>query len=471
MVEGRTHRPVIDTEKCDSCSVCIKGCPAGIIPEMRKEESSLRGRIYREAGTAVSLNIDKVFALPSCQVACPIHQDVRKYTNLIASKKYEEALAVIRENNALPSVCGYICHRPCEAECFRNLVDEPISIRTMKRFVADFDDGRSVPAEVSRKKREKVVIVGSGPAGLAAAYDLARIGYGVEVLEAYSEPGGMLRWAIPPFRLPRNILSRDISYIEKMGVTIKTSIKFGVDASLTELRKDDADAIIMAIGTHQGLKMGIKKEECGEEYLDCLTFLRKYNNGEPVDLGEKTVVVGGGNAAIDSVRSALRTGVKEAAIVYRRSYEEMPADRDEIEEAQAEGVKIHYLAMPVNIAKKDGKIQGLECVETRLGERDGSGRRKPVPVEGSEFTIATNSIISAIGQRPDLSWNREGLPFEFSPMNTFIVDDSCLTNIDGIFAAGDASSGPTTVVEAMASGRSAAVAVDNYLAGKGQSRS
>jgi len=471
MVEGRTHRPVIDTEKCDTCSVCIKGCPAEIVPEMRKEESSLRGRIYREADTAPSLNIDKVFDLPPCQLACPIRQDVRKYTNLIASKKYEEALAVIRETNALPSVCGYICHHPCEAECLRNLVDEPVAIKTPKRFVADFDDGRSVPPEVSRKKREKMVIVGSGPAGLAAAYDLARIGYGVEVLESYSEPGGMLRWAIPPFRLPRNILSRDISYIEKMGVTIKTSVKFGIDVGLSELRKDGADAIIMAIGTHQGLKMGIKDDEYGEGYLDCLTFLRQYNNGEPVDLGEKTVVVGGGNAAIDSARSALRTGVKEAAIVYRRSYEEMPADRDEIEEAQAEGVRIHYLAMPVSVARKDSTIQGLECVETRLGERDESGRRKPVPVEGSEFTIETSSIISAIGQRPDLSWNREGLPFEFSLLNTFIVDDSCLTSIEGVFAAGDALSGPTTVVEAMASGRSAAAAVDSYLAGKGPGQS
>ena len=471
MVEGRTHRPIIDTAKCDTCSVCIKGCPAEITPEMRKEESSLRGRIYKEVKTVPSINIDKVFEMPPCQLACPIQQDVRGYTNLIANKKYKEAMAVIRETNALPSVCGYICHHPCEEKCVRNLVDEPVSIKTLKRFVADFDDGRLFPPEVSQKKGKKVSIIGSGPAGLAAAYELARMGYQVEALEAFSEPGGMLRWAIPPFRLPRNILNRDIKYIERMGVTIKTSVKFGVDVSLSDLRKDGAGAIIMAIGTHEGLKMGVKDDEYVRGYIDCLTFLRKYASGEQIELGDKTIVVGGGNAAIDSARSALRSGVKEATILYRRSYEEMPADRDEVKEAQAEGIEINYLAMPVKITKKDGEIQGLECLKTRLGEPDESGRRRPIPIEGSEFIMDTSSIISAVGQRPDLSWNREGLPFNFSPMNTFIVDDSCLTNIEGVFATGDALNGPTTVVEAMASGKRAASSVDIYLSGKEQGKS
>jgi len=466
MVEGRTHRPIIDTEKCDTCSVCIKGCPAEIIPEMWKEESSLRGRVYKEVKTAPAINADKLFEMPPCQLICPIHQDVRRYTNLIAGRKYREALAVIRETNALPSVCGYICHHPCEEECLRNLVDEPVSIKTLKRFVADFDDGRLTPPEASQKKGKKVAIIGSGPAGLAAAYELARMGYRVEVLEAFSEPGGMLRWAIPPFRLPRDILNRDIKYIERMGVIIKTSVKFGVDVSLSDLRKDGAGAVIMAIGTHQGLKMEIKNDEYAGGYIDCLTFLRKYASGEQTELGDKTVVVGGGNAAIDSARSALRSGVKEATILYRRSYEEMPADRDEVKEAQAEGIEINYLAMPLKITKKDGEIQGLECLKTRLGESDESGRRRPIPIEGSEFIIETSSIISAVGQRPDLSWNREGLPFNFSPTNTFIVDDSCLTNIEGVFAAGDALNGPTTVVEAMASGKRAASSVDIYLSEK-----
>jgi len=468
MVEGITHRPIIDTKMCDSCLVCIGGCPAEIIPELRKEDSSLRGRIYKEAKTAPSINIDKVFEMPPCQLACPIHQDVRRYTNLIANKKYKEAMEVIRETNALPSVCGYICHHPCEEKCVRDLVDEPISIKTLKRFVVDFDDGRLIPPEVGQKGGKKVSIIGSGPAGLAAAYELARMSYQVEVIEAFSEPGGMLCWAIPPFRLPRNILNRDIKYIERTGVTIKTSVKFGVDVSLSDLRKAGADAIIMAIGTHEGLKMGVKNDKYVSRYIDCLAFLRKYASGEQIDLGDKTIVVGGGNAAIDSARSALRCGIKDATILYRRGYEEMPADRDEIKEAQAEEVKIYYLAMPVRIIKKDGEIQGLECIKTRLGESDESGRRRPIPIEGSDFIINTSSIISAVGQRPNLSWNQEGLPFNFSPRNTFIIDDSCLTNIEGVFAAGDAVSGPTTVVEAMASGKRAARSVDIYLSGKEQ---
>jgi len=465
-VEGRTHRPIIDTEKCDACSVCAKGCPAEIIFEMRKEESSLRGRVYKGVKTAPSINVDKIFDMPPCQAACPIHQDIRGYIELIAEKKYEEALKLIRETNALPSVTGYICSHPCEEKCVRNLVDEPASIKTLKRFVVDFDDGRLAPPQGGRKKGKKISIIGSGPAGLAAAYELAGMSYEVEVLEAFSQPGGMLCWAIPPFRLPRNVLNRDIKYIEGMGVTIKTNVKFGIDMSLPDLRRDGADAIIMAIGTHEGLKMGVKNDQYAKGYMDCLAFLRKYASGEPIDLGNKTIVVGGGNAAIDSARSALRSGVKDVTILYRRSYEEMPADRDELKEAQAEGIKINYLAMPVRIIGRDGEIQALECIKTKLGEPDESGRRRPIPIEGSDFIMNISSIISAVGQRPDLSWNQEGLSFNLSPGNTFIVDDSCLTNIEGVFAAGDAVNGPTTIVEAMASGKRVARSVDNYLSGK-----
>ena len=465
-VEGRTHKPIIDTEKCDACSVCAKGCPAEIIFEMRKEESSLRGRVYKEVKTAPSINVDKIFDMPPCQAACPIHQDIRGYIELIAERKYEEALKLIRETNALPSVTGYICSHPCEEKCVRNLVDESASIKTLKRFVVDFDDGRLAPPQGGRKKGKKISIIGSGPAGLAAAYELAGMSYEVEVLEAFSQPGGMLCWAIPPFRLPRNVLNRDIKYIEGMGVTIKTKVKFGIDMSLPDLRRDGADAIIMAIGTHEGLKMGVKNDKYAKGYMDCLAFLRKYASGEPVDLGNKTIVVGGGNAAIDSARSALRSGVKDVTILYRRSYEEMPADRDELKEAQAEGIKINYLAMPVRIIGRDGEIQALECIKTKLGEPDESGRRRPIPIEGSDFIMNISSIISAVGQRPDLSWNQEGLSFNLSPGNTFIVDDSCLTNIEGVFAAGDAVNGPTTIVEAMASGKRVARSVDNYLSGK-----
>lgn len=463
-VEGRTYVPVVDHEKCNTCAVCMKGCPAEVIPEQRLEESSLRGRIYKDIKTAPSLGVEPV-EMPSCQQACPIHQDVRQYIRLIANREYRGALKLIRETNALPSVTGYVCHHPCEVACARNLVDEPVAIKNLKRFVADFDNGKLVPPEI-KKNGVKISIIGSGPSGLAAAYELAREGYQIEIIESFPEPGGMLRWAIPPFRLPKDILERDIGYIQRMGVAIKTSVKFGVDVTLSELKKEGADAIIMAIGTHQGLKIGIENERSISGYIDCLDFLRKYADGEQVALGDKVIVVGGGNAAIDAARSGLRCGAREVTVIYRRSCEEMPADGDEVREAEAEGVKINYLVAPVRIIERDSEIRGLECIKTQLGELDKSGRKRPIPIRGSEFVLDATSVIPAIGQQPDLSWNQEGLHFSFSSRNTFIVDGDYLTSVENVFATGDAVNGPTTVVEAMASGKMTAKAVVRYLSNK-----
>jgi len=463
-VEGRTYIPIVDHEKCNTCAVCIRGCPAEVIPAQRKEESSLRGRVYKDIKAAPSLGVEPV-ETPPCQQACPIHQDVRGYIKLIANREYRAALKLIRETNALPSVTGYVCHHPCEAACLRELIEEPVAIKNLKRFVADFDDGRLVPPEI-KKNGMKVSIIGSGPSGLAAAYELAKDGYAVEILESLPEPGGMLRWAIPPFRLPKDILRRDIKYIERMGITIKTGLRFGADISLADLKEGGSSVVIMAIGTHQDLSMGIKNERSIGGYIDCLDFLRRYAEGKRIDLGDKVIVVGGGNAAIDVARSGLRCGAKQVVVIYRRSREEMPADRDEVKEAEAEGVRISYLAAPLRIIEKEGKIEGLECVRTELGEPDESGRKRPISVRHSEFVLDATSVIPAIGQQPDLSWNQEGLPFSFSSRNTFIVDDDYLTNMENVFATGDAVNGPTTVVEAIASGRMAAKAVDHYLSNK-----
>jgi len=264
--------------------------------------------------------------------------------------------------------------------------------------------------------------------------------------------------------LPQDILQRDIRYIERMGVTIKTGLRFGADISFADLKEGGSDAIIMAIGTHQDLSMGVENERSVNGY--CLDFLRRYAEGEHIDLGDKLIVVGGGNAAIDVARSGLRCGAKQVVVIYRRSREEMPADRDEVKEAEAEGIRISYLATPLRIIEKEGKVEGLECVKTELGEPDESGRKRPIPVRHSEFVLDATSVIPAIGQQPDLSWNQEGLPFSFSSRNTFIVDDDYLTNMENVFATGDAVNGPTTVVEAIASGRMAAKAVDRYLSNK-----
>ena len=452
-VEGRTYRPVIDHAKCDACSVCLRACPGESMPEMRRENGTLRGEIYDDADTEVRININKALDLPPCQLDCPLHQDVRGYMKLIWEKRYREALELIRKTNSLPSVCGYICHRPCERSCIRVSVDEALSIRSLKRFVADYDDGNLKPPIGRERNGKKVAIVGSGPAGLTAAHELAKNGYEVDIVETYSEAGGMLAWAIPPFRLPREVLRRDIEYIQKAGVNIRTSVCLGLDLTISDLKKSGAQAIIIATGTTKGLKMNIENENDFEGNLDCLTFLKRYCNREEITIGNEVVVVGGGNAAVDSARSAVRLGARKTTILYRRGFAEMPADRNEVKEALIEGVNIEFLTAPVRVIASDGKIKGLGCVKTELREAPDSGKRRPVIITGTEFSLDADTIISAVGQEPDRTLK-----------DTLAVDnETMLTSIDGVFAAGDFVNGPTTVVTAMASGKKAARAVDNYL--------
>jgi len=456
-VEGITHKPVIDHEKCKSCSVCLKACPAEIMPEMRREDDSLRAKIYGGADNYIKINIEKAFGSPSCQDTCPLHQDVRGYVKLISKGQYREALELIRETNPLPSVCGYVCHHPCENACTRSFVDEPISIKSLKRFVADYDDSHLRYPETGKAKKRKVCIVGSGPAGLTAAHELAKKGYDVEIIESYSEPGGMLAWAIPPFRLPREILKRDIGYIEKMGVTIRTGIRLGSDIAISDLKRAGAKAIIVAAGTPVSLKMNIENEGDFEGLLDCLTFLRRYAQNKKIFLGDTVLVVGGGNAAIDSARLAVRMGARNVKILYRRGLDEMPADKNEVEEAIIEGIHMEFLTTPKKMIASGGKVKALECVKTELREAPDSERPRPVVIPGSEFTVNADTVISAIGQEPDQTLRK-----------TLGVDSETMsTSKEGIFAAGDFVNGPTTVVEAIASGKKAARAVDMYLSKKG----
>jgi putative selenate reductase YgfK subunit len=464
MVEGRTHKPVIQYDKCETCGVCLQACPAEVVPEMRQEEDSLRGRIYGRSDADEMFNIPKACMPPRCQAACPIGQDVRGYMRLIFEGRYREALELIRDVNPLPSVCGYVCHHPCERACTRGEVDDPLSIRSLKRFAAEYEGGNPALPERQAAKNRKVAVIGSGPSGLTAAYELAKKGHAVEIIESYHEPGGMLAWAIPAFRLPRPVLEKDIDYIRKMGVEIRTGISFGRDISVEDLRNRGARAVILATGTQKSVKMNIRNENGLPGYMDCLSFLKRFSDGEPPPLGNRVLVVGGGNAAIDTARSALRLGAEKVSLVYRRTLGEMPADREEVEDALREGVEIMYLTVPVKILESEGKVSGLECVRTGLGEADSSGRRRPVPLEGSQFEIHGDTVISAVGQQQDYSDVFRGLALEGGTME--INSETMHTAIDGVFAAGDFLNGSTTVVEAMASGKKAARAVDEYLKGK-----
>jgi len=396
-----------------------------------------------------------------CSHTCPAGVDVPRYVRFIAQGEFDQALAVIRERIPFPSICGHVCPHPCEAKCRRGQVDEAIAIRALKRFAAEKGNGLwKTKSKMAPATDKRVAIVGSGPAGLTAAYYLAKRGHAVTVFEALPEPGGMMKYGIPDYRLPREVLAEEIDEIRGLGVDIRTNTRIG---SVDQLFEDGYNAIFLAIGAHQGTKLGIEGED-SPEIVEAVSFLREINMGSKVRAGERVAVIGGGNAAIDASRSALRLGASEVKIIYRRTRDEMPASQEEIEEAIHEGVKIEFLAAPNRILRKNGEI-GLECIRMELGTVDASGRRRPVPIEGSEFTSTFDTVIAAIGQMPEAP-DKFGLPLVRG--NTFQVDrDTLATPREGVFAGGDAVTGPAIVIEAIAAGRQAAISIDKYLGGSG----
>jgi len=368
---------------------------------------------------------------------------------------------VIRERIPFPSVCGHVCLHPCEAKCRRGQIDEAIAIRALKRFAAEKGNGVwKTKAKTAPATGKKVSIIGAGPAGLTAAYYLARRGHAITVFETLPEPGGMMRYGIPEYRLPREVLTQEIEEIRGVGVDIRVNTRIN---SVDELFENGYHAIFLAIGAHQGTKMGVEGED-SPGVMEGVSFLREISIGNKVRIGDKVAVIGGGNVAIDAARTALRVGAKEATIIYRRTRDEMPASEEEIEEALLEGVKIEFLAAPIKIERKNGAVK-LTCIRMELGAVDSSGRRRPVPIEGSEFSSTFNTLIAAIGQVPEAS---EKFGLSLGRGNTIQVDaDTLATAREGVFAGGDAVTGPAIVIEAIAAGRQAAVSIDKYLGGSG----
>ena len=399
---------------------------------------------------------------PYCQATCPLHIDIRGYIGLIKEGKFDEALALIKKTLPFPAIIGRICTRPCESKCKRNEVEEAIAINALKRSAADF--GRYVDDfSIAAEKKEKVAIVGGGPAGIMAAYDLRKAGYKVTVFEALPKLGGMMAVGIPEFRLPRDILDKETDIIRKLGVEIRLNTRVGRDVKLSDLQKD-YNAVFIAVGAHKGRSLGIENDNIGG-VIDGTEFLYRVNTGEKVKAEDKVVVVGGGNVAIDCARTCVRLGFKDVNIVYRRSRAEMPAIAEEIAEAEHEGVKIQLLSGPNKVVAKGGRVAGLECIKMKLGEADESGRRRPMPVSGSEFVIETGLIIAAVGEEPDLSF----MSGEAAAIaNGYIKADplTLATGIKGVFAGGDAVTGSATVIQAMAAGRKAAISIDRYLKGE-----
>jgi len=432
----------------------------------------------------------KVKMTAPCQDKCPAHIDIPAYIEAIKDRRFDESLSIIRESMPLPAVCGRVCPHPCETACRRANVDDPINIMVLKRTASDYEwqHDHQPPMQPKPKKDKDVAIVGAGPAGLAAAYYLALEGYPCTIYEALPEGfgGGMIAVGIPAYRMPRHILQRDIDIISAMGVNIVYDTKIGVDISLVEL-KEKHDAVLLAPGAHKSKPMGVEGEDEGYNgfLAGGIEFLRDAYMGKPTGMGKKVCVVGGGNTAIDCVRVALREGAEDSILLYRRTRNEMPADVWEIDGADEEGVQFEFLVLPKKIVVDDNRqVTGVECVRMELGEPDDSGRRRPQPVEGSEFIVECDTLIPAIGQDPELSFITEDTGIEITRWNTVVTkyvplksaagrdlnDDMgnplsriLLTDMDGVFASGDAEIGPLTVVACVGNAHRAAKVIQRWF--------
>ena len=465
----RVHQKAryIDPDKCTGCGDCAQVCPVSL-PDEFNERLSSRAAAYLTYPQSVPrvYAIDKLDRAP-CMAACPAHINVQGYVSMVKAGKYKEAIEIIMKDMPLPGILGRVCVRFCEEECRRSQIDEPVSIKELKRFAADQVDLLSLPIPEIAYKEERVAIIGSGPSGLAAAYFLALDGYQSTIFEALDVPGGMLAVGIPEFRLPRTVIETEITNIKRYGVEIQTNSPIGKDKTIDDLLAHDGyRAVYIATGAHKGMKLNIPGEDDYTTFSQCAPWLKEVNQGTIKEITGTVVILGGGNAAIDAARVSVRLGADAVHIVYRRTRHEMPADPFEIEEALAEGIELHVLITPTKVEGDHGTLTGITCLKNRLGEPDSSGRRRPVPIEGSEFFIPADHIIAAIGQTLDTSFAADTKEITFSDYGLLAVNpDTLATKKKGVFAGGDVVTGPKTVIEAIAQGKQAASSIAAYLQG------
>ncbi len=458
----------MDPSKCTGCGECAKVCPVECKNEYN-EGLDVRRAAFRKYAQAVpgAFSIEKRGTSP-CKAACPAHISVQGYVALTAQGKYREALKLIKEENPLPAICGRVCDHPCETDCMRGKLDEPVAIDSIKRFLADLDlssETRFVP-QIKEKRDEKVAIIGSGPAGLSCAYYLAIEGYRVTVFEKLPVLGGMLTVGIPSYRLPKNIIEAEIQVIRDMGVEFKTGVEIGKDFTISQLRDQGYKAFFMGIGAQECKALSIPGEEL-EGVVPGVEYLRDINLGKKVPLGDRVAVIGGGNVAMDTVRTALRNGSSKPFIVYRRSEKEMPANEEEIHECREEGIEIMTLTNPKRIIGENGWVKAVECERMELGEPDASGRRRPVAIVGSEFIMEVDAVVPAIGQESDWACLTEECACRLTDWGTMTIDPlTQQTHDPDIFAGGDAVTGPKTVIKAIAAGKQAAISIGRYIRGE-----
>jgi NADPH-dependent glutamate synthase beta subunit-like oxidoreductase len=451
---------VVDKEKCVGCGICEQICPKEVMEVRTPTQRILH----------FNQSDDR---LAPCRQTCPAEIDIPKYIDQIREGDYSGAVDTIRERNPLLLACGRVCPHPCEVNCRRGIEDDPVSINQLKRFAADFEmnSGKRLPVQLAPLTDKRIAVVGGGPAGLTCAFFLRRLGHEVTIFEAMPKLGGMLRYGIPEYRLPKKVLDWEIEGILNLGIESRTGIKFGTDFDLNTLENEGFDAVFVGIGAWKDSSLRVE----GEQLQGCYTgidFLARLASGETIPTGRSAVIIGGGNTAIDCTRNLLRLGVKEVNLVYRRTRKEMPANPVEIEAAEAEGVKLQFLAAPVRVVgNEEGVTTHLEYLKMELGEPDASGRRRPLPIEGSESLIATDMVITAIGQSPDISFieamQEQLAELKMTRWNTFDVDPATLqSTIPHLFAAGDAATGPSLVVDAIGGGRRAARSIHQFVMGQ-----
>lgn len=458
----------IDESKCTGCGACTTECPVSL-PSEFDQALAQRKAIFRPFPQAVPniFSISRRGAAP-CQAACPVHQDGQGYVTLIAQGRFEEALQVILRDNPLPSICGRVCTHPCTTACTRTGVDDPLNLPGLKRFITDRFPDYQLPKPTVPDREERIAIIGSGPAGLACAYQLRQSGYRPTIFEALPSAGGMLAVGIPSFRLPRTLLDKEINRLRAIGIEILLNTGVGRGIAFEELRKSFA-AVFIAIGAHVERKLSIPGEDLpgvcgGVEFLRRVN-LQKSPLEKPAAPGNHVLVIGGGNSALDAARTALRCGAQEVTIAYRRTRAEMPADQREIEDAQREGINLIFLTAPKSFRPGgDGRVAGLECQKMKLGKRDSSGRPAPEPVPGSEFVIPCDAVIVTIGQVPDATSLGERLGIETTKWGTLKADPLTLeTGLTGVFAGGDCVTGPDVVINAELAGKRAAKSIDRWI--------